>query len=369
MRPNILRSDVPARALARFAAAALFLLAPAAALAALWPGDAKPAGTHAGKEVVDAVCSKCHGTGVNGAPRIGDEKAWNQRARQGLTNLTRHALDGIRRMPAHGGTPDLTDLEISRAITFMVNQSGGHWIDPVGPVGVAQERTGEQVVKGQCVKCHQSGLNGAPRIGDRDAWTPRMKHGVDYLVRSAVHGHGGMPSRGGEADLTDSELRSAILYLFNPKYANPALASFRASALTGAGAADNGPNHAVAGNVEIFLGIVPAQSLLAYPSDSVERTMHGGVPKGSDFYHVNVSLRELASQLPISEAQVQIVYERKGLGGVDRQTKPLETIAVGPASFGNYVQLKGGVPYVLKVRVRLPDAPAAVEVQFDDLVL
>jgi cytochrome c5 len=52
-------------------------------------------------------------------------------------------------------------------------------------------------------------------IGDRAAWLPRMRQGVDSLVRSAINGHGGMPPRGGKADLTDAELRSAIVYMFN----------------------------------------------------------------------------------------------------------------------------------------------------------
>jgi cytochrome c5 len=57
------------------------------------------------------------------------------------------------------------------------------------------ERTGEQVVKAQCAKCHEQGLKGAPKIGDRQAWAPRMKLGLDATVRSAIKGHGGMPAR------------------------------------------------------------------------------------------------------------------------------------------------------------------------------
>jgi cytochrome c5 len=38
----------------------------------------------------------------------------------------------------------------------------------------------------------------------------------DGTVRSAIHGHGNMPARGGMADLTDPEVRAAILYMFNP---------------------------------------------------------------------------------------------------------------------------------------------------------
>jgi cytochrome c5 len=167
-----------------------------------------------GKEVVDSVCSKCHATGAQGAPKIGDKQAWSKRASQSLSSLTDHALKGIRQMPAHGGSPNLTDFEIKRAITYMVNQSGGKWVEPISRKSPPAPRTGEEVVKAQCIKCHESGKGGAPKIGDRDAWIPRLKEGLESTVRSAMKGHGGMPARGGLADLSDSELRSAVIYLF-----------------------------------------------------------------------------------------------------------------------------------------------------------
>jgi cytochrome c5 len=173
-------------------------------------------GGRSGKELVEGICINCHGTGANGAPKIGDREAWRPRASKGLTGLTQNALKGIRQMPAHGGHPELTDLEIGRAVTYMVNQSGGHWVEPASARDMAAERKGEKIVKAQCVKCHQDGVGGAPKIGDKSAWIPRLTQGVDNLVRSAIRGHGGMPPRGGLADLTDPEIRNAILYMYNP---------------------------------------------------------------------------------------------------------------------------------------------------------
>lgn len=190
-------------------AAACFLLALAAG-----PRIAHAQATElSGKEVVDTVCASCHASGAQGAPRIGDKKAWSKRAAQGLSGLTDHAIHGIRAMPAHGGSPGLTEMEIKRAVTYMVNQSGGKWVEPAD-TRPGTPRTGEQIVKSQCSKCHQDGKGGAPRIGDRDAWIPRLKTGLDNTVRSAINGHGGMPARGGLANLTDAEVRSAVIYLF-----------------------------------------------------------------------------------------------------------------------------------------------------------
>lgn len=185
--------------------------------------DEQAAGGRSGEEVVAAACGSCHRSGEHGAPRIGDQQAWAALADRGLTGLTASALAGIRNMPAHGGDMTLSDTEIERAITYMVNQSGGHWIEPIDPLTPAVARKGEQVVRGQCAACHEKGTDGAPRIGDRDAWIERIARarGIDALVHSAIHGHGPMPPRGGLADLTDAEIRAAILYMYHPQGAAP----------------------------------------------------------------------------------------------------------------------------------------------------
>jgi len=82
--------------------------------------------------------------------------------------------------------------------------------------GVPKDRDGKTVVDAVCSKCHASGAQGAPRIGDQEAWRPRLKRGLDVTVRSAIEGHGSMPSRGGMSALTDNEIRNAVVYMFNP---------------------------------------------------------------------------------------------------------------------------------------------------------
>jgi cytochrome c5 len=189
---------------------ALFFALPAICAAATALRGDRP-----GEQVVAEVCGACHTTGVNGAPKIGDQAAWAKRASQGLTVLSGHAITGIRNMPAHGGSPAVSDVEIRRAVTYMVNASGGHWIEPLPPGTKAARRTGEQIYKMQCSKCHETGVSGAPRPGDRAAWIPRLHNGADAAVASAVHGHGAMPARGGMADLSDEEIRDTMFYMFN----------------------------------------------------------------------------------------------------------------------------------------------------------
>jgi cytochrome c5 len=187
-------------------------LAAAALLAASVAGAAPAPRT--GAQVVEEQCALCHASGRDGAPRIGDNKAWAERAKRGLPGLTQTALEGIRKMPPHGGKLHLSDLEIQRAIAYMVNKSGGNWIEPVDRAALPKGRTGESIVKAKCVQCHGTGKDGAPMIGDSTAWVGRAKDGFDSLVRSAIHGHGAMPARGGMADLTDAEMRDAVTYMF-----------------------------------------------------------------------------------------------------------------------------------------------------------
>ncbi len=168
-----------------------------------------------GKEVVEAVCGACHLTGALSAPKIGDKAAWRKLIAEGLPRITQDAIKGIRQMPPRGGNPDLSDIEIERATVYMANQSGAKWIEPVSRTAKPVERSGEQVVQAACAHCHQTGVDGAPKIGDRAAWIPRATKGYDIVVRSAIKGHGAMPARGGMADLTDAELRSAVTYMFN----------------------------------------------------------------------------------------------------------------------------------------------------------
>lgn len=194
-------------------AAAVAMLALALPLAA--QQAAPKAGDRSGKQVVDTTCASCHTSGANGAPKIGDVKAWSARAKQGLSSLTKEAITGLRKMPGHGGDASLTDLEIGRAVTYMVNQSGGKWTEPASPKDMAKERSGKQIVEMQCYRCHENGTGGAPKIGDRQAWIPRVSQGLDNVTRSAIRGHGGMPARGGMADVSDTELRNAIAYMLN----------------------------------------------------------------------------------------------------------------------------------------------------------
>jgi cytochrome c5 len=313
-----------------------------------------------GKDVVDSLCISCHTTGAGGAPKIGDKNAWAKRASQGLSSLTRSALNGVRQMPPHGGNLQLTDVEIERAITYMVNQSGGNWTEPISTTTKPTERTGEQIVQARCVKCHGTGEGGAPKIGDREAWTSRVRQGLDNVVRSAIKGHGAMPARGGQADLTDAEMRKAVIYMFNSAVPPAPAASGTGAALP----AKSDRTHRVVEGMVIELGVVSAATIRAqHPKADPESTMHGGIPTGAAYYHVNVSLRDSSTNAPIEGADVEARVANPITG---EQTKTLEPIKMGGVtSYGNYFRMPGKENYTIAVQVLRGSAAAPVNARFD----
>lgn len=83
-----------------------------------------------GEEVVGSVCAACHASGAMGAPKIGDKAGWAPRIAQGYETLIKHAIEGIRMMPARGGNATLTDGEIANAVAHMANESGAKFTPP-----------------------------------------------------------------------------------------------------------------------------------------------------------------------------------------------------------------------------------------------
>ena len=181
------------------------------------------AGGKSGEEVVKGTCAACHQTGVAGAPKIGDKAAWGPRIKEGLNRLVSEAIKGVRGMPPKGGNASLSDDEVARAVAFMANQAGAKFKEPAAkapaqkPQAVAAAAAGaadgKKVFDSTCTACHATGVAGAPKLGDKAAWAPRIKQGMDTLVQSALKGKGAMPPKGGNASLSDADLRAAIDFM------------------------------------------------------------------------------------------------------------------------------------------------------------
>ena len=236
---------------------------------------AAPKGQATGEQAFNQVCKTCHETGIAGAHKVGDKAAWAKVIAQGPALTFQHAIAGIRAMPPRGGNPDLADIEVQRAAVFMINKAGANWKEPAAladmsvatppgaaattaaapaaaaitaaapaaaakpaaapvvasatpapaspapaaaaPAAVPQAATakpdGKKVYDSVCMVCHGAGIAGAPKFGDKPAWAPRLKTGIDLLYASAIKGKGAMPPKGGNDALSDIEVKAAVDYM------------------------------------------------------------------------------------------------------------------------------------------------------------
>jgi len=78
--------------------------------------------------------------------------------------------------------------------------------------------SGRQAYARTCARCHDSGLEGAPRIGDRDAWEGRSMLWQAVLFEHVKSGYMAMPARGGNAALDDATVARAAEYMLSTTY-------------------------------------------------------------------------------------------------------------------------------------------------------
>jgi cytochrome c5 len=164
-------------------------------------------------------------------------------------------------MPAQGGG-DFDDVEIARGVAFMANAAGAKFAEPAkgaapaqtaaaapaaaapaasataataapapaataaaapAPAAAAAPQTaaagagagaGEALFKQTCATCHATGVAGAPKLGDKAAWGPRIAQGIPTLVQNAIKGKNAMPPKGGSS-ASEAEIRAAVEYMAN----------------------------------------------------------------------------------------------------------------------------------------------------------
>jgi cytochrome c5 len=188
--------------------------APAATVAA-----ASAAGSRSGQAVVDAYCGVCHATGAAGAPKIGDAAVWQPRIAQGADVLLQNATHGIRAMPPKGTCMDCSDDELKAAIAVLTGSAPAAEAPAAEAAAVPAATTadagvdGKKVYDSSCMACHATGAAGAPKVGDKAAWAPRIAQGLETLVKNAISGIRAMPPKGTCMSCSDADLKAAIEYM------------------------------------------------------------------------------------------------------------------------------------------------------------
>ena len=195
-------------------------LKPVADLSFADAGVAAAAAPRSGEDVYKTVCSACHESGAAGSPKFGDMAKWAPLLKEGQEELVKTAIKGVRAMPPRGGNPGLSDIEVERAVVYMANGSGGKFKEPAAPApektagaAPAGKADGKKTYETACTACHATGAAGAPKAGDKAAWAPRLKTGMNALYANALKGKGAMPPKGGNAARADAEVKAAVDYL------------------------------------------------------------------------------------------------------------------------------------------------------------
>ena len=183
-----------------------------------------------------AVCFACHGENgiskIDGTPHLaGQNREYLEKA------LHAYREGQLRRDPTMTAmAKPLSDSDITNIATYFSMQvktpSGVTMaeaiatyerVKPMGSVALsnpntgsattAAARSGDAVFNATCTACHSTGVAGAPKLGDKAAWKPRIAQGTDVLYKHVVSGFNAMPPRGTCSDCSDEELKRAIEYM------------------------------------------------------------------------------------------------------------------------------------------------------------
>ena len=103
-------------------------------------------------------------------------------------------------------------MKTLRALTLIVALAA-----LLSPAAFAEAAKGQGVDRNFGASCHDSGIAGAPKAGDKAAWSERISKGLEAMTQNAIRGFKGssgfMPAKGGNSALTDEEVTSAVMYM------------------------------------------------------------------------------------------------------------------------------------------------------------
>lgn len=140
-----------------------------------------------------------------------------------LFSLTQPAPGSYGSLTRGGDSPENVDARIAKvgalnlagqAATQTASAEAAAAPAEAAAPAPAAAATGEvpALYKKSCAMCHGTGAGGAPKVGDKDAWAPRIATGMDELMKVAINGRGGMPARGG-TKASDDELKTVVEYM------------------------------------------------------------------------------------------------------------------------------------------------------------
>jgi len=118
-----------------------------------------------------------------------------------------------------------------------------------------------------------------------------------------------------------------------------------------------------AGDLEVFYGVIPAETILGHPADHAERKMHDGLPRGAGQHHLIVSLFDARTRQRVTDANLRAQVTEPGLAP---QRKTLEAMTIaGAITYGNYFRMSGSGPYRIEIEIIWPGSSSPAKTSFE----
>lgn len=181
------------------------------------PAPSVGTGAKAGEAIYQKYCAGCHMSGGGGAPKFGDSGQWAPFLAAGMDKVYTNAIHGIDGMPPKGNCDACTDDQVKNAVDYIVNNSksatGAN--QPAAPAAqsLTSLQKGKEVYTQVCSVCHADGQLGAPKLGDKEAWTPILQNSLDVLIERSIKGYKGHPLMGACYQCSDADIISAVKYM------------------------------------------------------------------------------------------------------------------------------------------------------------
>ena len=187
-------------------------------------------------------CIGCHGPTMKGNVFMGSanlsDGIYRFKTSDQKSSIIRTILHGVNQghdpltqdavMPSFGTSTVIDKTQIKKLAVYVHQLGGGVAVKPK-PVALPKAETpktettssakvstrGGKEIYTKCQGCHNVGIGGAPKYGDKIAWQSRIKRGMDDVLSVAKSGKGMMPPKGTCMDCSDTELRLVIQYMMD----------------------------------------------------------------------------------------------------------------------------------------------------------
>ncbi len=135
------------------------------------------------------------------------------------------------------------------------------------------------------------------------------------------------------------------------------------SGLTNMANAGGGSDSKVVGDIQIYLGLLPAEIIRDHPQDHPETSMHGGRPTASGEYHLVIAIFDMRNGARITGANITARVSEIGLAGSQKTLDPM--LIAGTETYGNYFEMSGDGPFRISLKIHVPGRPQDITAEFE----